>query len=176
MLLFPTRVRKTRFSYCRLPAINSILYSHGKSILQLLHNFSGKWNKGFTVPAGYKNSIIPRWTPLYHDELYYTTVWKLEWHSFFALLVGKLTFAPREICVSFFYCPCWGRSLRGMKMKMKTRILCSFFQFSFIGPYRKWKLEPKPSCGEQSSSRVEFSSPYKSHHIEFSFSVFRIIK
>jgi hypothetical protein len=103
---FPTRVRKTRFSYCRLPAINSILYSHGKRVLQLLHNFSGKWNKGFTVPAGYKNSIIPRWTPLYHDELYYTTVWKLEWHSFFALLVGKSNIRTSEICVRFFYFPC----------------------------------------------------------------------
>ena len=35
-------------------------------------------------------------------------------------------------------------------------------------------MEPETACGEQSSSRVEFSFPYKSHHIEFSFSVFRI--
>ena len=144
---FPTRVRKARFSYSRLPAINSILYSHGKRVLQLLHNFSGKWNKGFTVPAGYKNSIIPRWTPLYHDELYYTTVWKLEWHSFFALLVAKSNIRTSEIWVSFFISlvrSLWHLRLRLWYDKDLTR---EIKKPALIPLVRNYYLFPSPPVG-----------------------------
>jgi hypothetical protein len=61
-----------------------------------------------------------------------------------------------------------------MKMKTETQVFGSIFGFLFLGPCWNWKMESETACGEQSSSRVEFSFPYKSHHIEFSFSVFRI--